>query len=144
MQLVALSKRSNTLDKFVTNLTVFEYLFENHTPVVQMLLDNCQTRTRYAEAVKELDWICNKRQFICFGYSLSREQVAFRRSTQVITQEQANLQITDGEPGSGQGTGRKNKLIVLKMFNIEWIFKKSDGSSTNIGDLMQILSRAPE
>ena len=144
MQLVALSKTSNTLDKFVTNLTVFEYLFENHTPVVQMLLDNCQTRTSYAEAVKEVDWICNKRQFICFGYSLSREQVAFRRSTQVITQEQANFQITDGEPGSGQGTGRKNKLIVLKMFNIEWIFKKSDGSSTNIGDLMQILSRAPE
>ena len=136
MQLVALSKTSNTLDKFVTNLTVFEYLFENHTPVVQMLLDNCQTRTSYAEAVKELDWICNKRQFICFGYSLSREQVAFRRSTQVITQEQANLQITDGEPGSGQGTGRKNKLIVLKMYYIGWIFQKSDGSAANIGDLM--------
>ena len=109
-----------------------------------MFLNNCQTTTTYAEAVKEADWICNKRQFICIGYSLSRELVAFRGDSQVITQDQANWQITNGEPHSGPGTGRKNKLIVLKMYCIDWIFRKSNGSPANIGELMQILSRAPE
>ena len=109
-----------------------------------MFLNNCQTTTTYAEAVKEADWICNKRQFICIGYSLSRELVAFKRDSQVITQDQANWQITNGEPRSGPGTGRKSKLIVLKMYYIDWIFRKSNGSPANIGELMQILSRAPE
>ena len=41
IKLLLLSKKSNTLDKFVSNITHLKYLFENHTPAVQMFLNNC-------------------------------------------------------------------------------------------------------
>ena len=70
--------------------------------------------------------------------------MAFSYPTQVITQEKANFEITGGETGSGQGTGRTNKQIVLRMFYLEWMFQWSDGSPANIADLAKIIKNAPE
>ena len=70
--------------------------------------------------------------------------MAFPYPTQVINQEKANIQITGGETGSGQGTGRTNKQIVLRMFYLDWMFQWSDGSPANIADLVMIIKNAPE
>ena len=118
MQITLLSKKSNSLDKFVPNLTCLKNMFKNHTPTCQTLLNTCETKSTYAEAVKEVDWICNMKQFICIGYSLAKPQVCFYGNEQVITKKHVNRKITRGKPGRGKGTGRSNQLIKLKVYNI--------------------------
>ena len=62
----------------------------------------------------------------------------------LITQESANFKITDGNPGTHQGSGRKVKEIILMILSITWIKTWSDGARATIQNLVSVLANAPE
>ena len=61
----------------------------------------------------------------------------------VISEKMANLEITDGRPGSEKGTGRQNRQVNLKMLRIDWVFKpNSRGKRQGFGDLVGTFTKA--
>lgn len=67
----------------------------------------------------------------------------FESNSSIITEKAANNEITNGNPGSGKGTGRQNRQITLKMLRIDWIFQKTrEGAMTSYGNLVSCLANA--
>jgi len=61
-----------------------------------------------------------------------------------ITQESSNLKVTHGNPGTEQGQGRKRRNVIMKMLDIGWTKKWSNGAKAYQQDLVSVLANAPE
>ena len=111
---------------FTDNLIELSLLFEAMSPTVVSFFENCFLRTEFCQSVNNVDWDTGSSLYV------------FGRNSQIINEELTNLEITDGCPGSGKGTGRQNRQILLKMLRIDWIFAEGNG----FGGLVTTLAKA--
>ena len=61
-----------------------------------------------------------------------------------MTEELANLKITDYNLGTQSGSGRKVKPVEVMMLLIAWIQTWSDGTVATLQNLLSVLDNAPE
>ena len=61
-----------------------------------------------------------------------------------MTEELANLKITDYNVGTQSGSGRKVKPVEVMMLLIAWIQTWSDGTVATLQNLVSVLANAPE
>ena len=62
----------------------------------------------------------------------------------MLTEEDVNLIITDGKPGSQKGSGRVYRNVNVKMLKIDWIFHvDKHGNRRGFGDMVRALAKAP-
>ena len=83
--------------------------------------------------MKNADWLIN-----------GPTQKVFSQNSSLLTEEEANLKITDGNPGSQKGSGRVYRNVNVRMLKIDWIFHvDKNGKSRGFGDMVQALAKAP-
>ena len=83
--------------------------------------------TEFCEKVKDLDWLCRQRSFICCGKFETSTTKVFGHDSENISEESANLMLNDGFIGSGRGNGRMKKRVEVKMLDTAWIYHNDKG-----------------
>jgi hypothetical protein len=99
--------------------------------------------TQFCEKVKDVDWLCRSRAYICAGKMEVKTTRVFGDDSANINEERANLLINEGFIGSGRGNGRMVRRVEVKMLNSAWIYQDDAGEVKSYKDLVQVLGDAP-
>ena len=83
------------------------------SPSVTSFFEDCFHETEFCQNVQNADW------------TTGDDLKVFGQSSSIVTEKMANIAITNGNVGSGKGTGKQNRQIDLKMLRIDWIFQKN-------------------
>ena len=98
---ITMLSQENTLNMFTDNLIELSILFETMSPTVNAFFENAFLQTEFCQSVSNADWSAGETLYI------------FGRNSQIINEQETNAEITGGYPGSGKGTGRQNRPILL-------------------------------
>ena len=94
MQITSLNKQENTIGLYVDDLVDLKLLFDQLSPSVKDLLDDCFVKTNRCANILNADWAS--------GTTFK----VFNQHSSLIDERMANNAITDNNPGSGPGTDR--------------------------------------
>ena len=78
------------------------------------------------------------------GGATYKSSVGFYSNSAHMTEAKANQLITNNNPGTHSGSGRKLKEVIVTMLEMRWIKRLSDGTKATKQQLVSILASAPE
>jgi hypothetical protein len=108
---ITLMSKENTVGMYIENLQDLAIIFDQMSPYVANFLEDCYLETDFCDNVQNADWHAGD------------DMKVFESNSSIINEQAANKEITDGDIGSGKGTGRQNRQISLKMLRVEFIFQ---------------------
>ena len=77
--------------------------------MTKRFLDACFVVTDFCANVKDVDWLCRQKAYICFGKVEVRTTRVFGDNSENIDEERANKKINKGLIGTGKGSCRMRK-----------------------------------
>ena len=141
--ILLLDDERNHLGMLVSNLTDLKLLLLTPSEPARQFLDAAFVVTEFCQKVKDLDWECRSRAFLCCGKFDTKTTRVFGDDSENISEARANLLLNKGFTGSGRGNGRMQKRVEVKMLDTAWIYQDAKGEQTDYRDLMQVLETAP-
>ena len=75
-----------------------------------------------------MDWLHEVKTLIICGDSAVTPNVEFYHNSPFMTETLANNKVTNGNPGTEAGSGRKTKLVLIKMLYVLWTKRWNDGT----------------
>ena len=79
-----------------------------------------------------------------FGGATFKSSVGFYSNSAHMTESKANQLITNNNPGTHSGSGRKKKEVILTVLVTKFMKRLSDGTKATKQQLVSILASAPE
>jgi hypothetical protein len=125
--ILLLCEERNHLGMLISNLTDLEVLLLTSSDFARQFLDTAFVVTESCQTVKDLDWECRSRAFLCCGKFETKTTRVFGDDSENITEARANLLLNDGFIGSGRGNGRMKKRVEVKMLDTAWIYQDAKG-----------------
>ena len=86
-------------------------MLSTSSDMTKRFLDACFVVTEFCANVKDVDWLCRQKAYICFGKVEVRTTRVFGHHEENIDAVTANKKINKGLTGTGRGNARMRKSV---------------------------------